>query len=118
MKKQQQYLAVVFGHNLQLFLERKGLTLNDMAQACTITEGLLRDYIDGRECPDLVDLLKLAQFLAISPDMLLEGAPSLLASNSLSPDAEKITEQFLLVEGTNRGNRFKNLIKKLDDDAS
>ena len=76
-------------------MAQRGLKAADISKATGITTPVLSRYLSGKSGISAKNLVKLSQYLNISPDWLLDGsdAPeSIKMSKSVSVDKDKIIE--------------------------
>lgn len=111
------------GQNIQQHRTRTRKSFLDIELATRISAQSITHYEHGKAPIPLLDLIKLAQFFGISPAALLEGVPQLISTHTgtdyqafSEAHTEEFQQNFLKVTGPNRGDKFRNFIKKLDSD--
>ena len=95
-----------FGIRLRAARKEHGLTLEKLAEACSTSETVLRNYEKNRTTPNVDMLLRICEALEVSPDYLLQDELSFnpyedkmelgRAVGTLSPDSLKLLRDFLL----------------------
>jgi len=61
-----------FGNRLRMARKDRGLTLEQLAAACSTSETVLRNYEKARKSPNVEMLLRICEALKVSPDYLLQ----------------------------------------------
>ena len=61
-----------FGNRLRTARKDRGLTLEQLAVACSTSETVLRNYEKARKSPNVEMLLRICEALKVSPDYLLQ----------------------------------------------
>jgi len=94
-----------FGNRLRAARKDRGLTLEQLAEACSTSDTVLRNYEKARKSPNVEMLLRICNALQISPDYLLQDSLSfnpyedkiglLAAVGSLSPTSLNLLRDFL-----------------------
>ena len=94
-----------FGNRLRTARKERGLTLEQLAVACSTSETVLRNYEKARKSPNVEMLLRICEALKVSPDYLLQdelsfnpyenNAELLKAAGSLSPASMNLLRDFL-----------------------
>ena len=95
---------------LNQIMAQKGLIASDIAKATGITPPVMSRYLSKRSGISAGNLIKLSQYLNVSPDWLLNGseAPETVKmSKSVSVDKEKIIAV--------QGELIKNLQKQVKE---
>ena len=80
---------------ITLIMTQKGLKASEVADATGITRPVMSRYLANRSGISAENLIKLSQYLNVSPDWLLNGsdAPELIKMpKSVSVDKDKIIE--------------------------
>ena len=91
-------------------MAQKGLKASEIADATGITRPVMSRYLANRSGISAENLIKLSQYLNVSPDWLLNGsdAPELIKMpKSVSVDKDKIIEV--------QGELIKNLQKQIKE---
>jgi len=95
---------------ITLIMTQKGLKASEIADATGITRPVMSRYLANRSGISSENLIKLSQYLNVSPDWLLNGsdAPELIKMpKSVSVDKDKIIEV--------QGELIKNLQKQIKE---
>ncbi|MCL2507678.1 MAG: helix-turn-helix domain-containing protein [Oscillospiraceae bacterium] len=61
-----------FGNRLRTARKDRGLTLEQLAAACSTSETVLRNYEKARKSPNVEMLVRICEALKVSPDYLLQ----------------------------------------------
>ena len=95
-----------FGNRLRKTRKDRGLTLEKLAEACSTSSTVLRNYEKSRTMPNVDMLLRICEALEVSPDYLLQDELSFnpyedkmelgRAVGTLSPDSMQLLRDFLL----------------------
>ena len=95
-----------FGNRLRTARKDRGLTLEQLAAACSTSETVLRNYEKARKSPNVEMLLRICEALKISPDYLLQDELSFdpyedklnlyKAMGTLAPTSLNLLRDFLL----------------------
>ena len=109
---------------ITLIMTQKGLKASDVADATGITRPVMSRYLANRSGISAENLIKLSQYLNVSPDWLLNGsdAPEAVKmSKSVSVDKNKIIAvqeeliKTLQKQGTSQSHYIQALFKKLEE---
>jgi len=94
-----------FGIRLRTARQDRGLTLEQLAAACSTSETVLRNYEKARKSPNVEMLLRICEALKVSPDYLLQDELSFnpyedksglcQAVGSLTPASVNLLRDFL-----------------------
>lgn len=119
----QKNVHLVLGRNLRLAREAQQVTLAMLAEATGVAEQELDSMEAGKTKMDMEIFIKFFQYLGVSPARLLEGmpltvpyavaaapAPALMLRES---DTQEFLHNFFKVNGPNRGDKFKSLVKQV-----
>jgi len=95
-----------FGTRLRKARKDRGLTLEQLAVACSTSQTVLRNYEKARRMPHVDMLIRICEALEVSPDYLLQDELSFnpyedkmelgRAVGTLSPDSLLLLRDFLL----------------------
>ena len=109
---------------ITLIMTQKGLKASEIADATGITRPVMSRYLANRSGMSAENLIKLSQYLNVSPDWLLNGsdAPEAVKmSKSVSVDKNKIIAvqeeliKTLQKQGTSQSHYIQALFKKLEE---
>lgn len=91
MKNNRNYIKLILGLKIKQLRQEKGLSLNDLAEECSLSVSYLNEIEKGKKYPKAEKIAKLAEALGVSYDNLV----SLKLTRNLTPIAELIESNIL-----------------------
>lgn len=107
-------INALIGQHIKTIREKSGYSLDAVEKATGISANELRQFEAGRNKIPAERLLRLATFFNVTPDYFFEG---MIQSSRLSgEDIHQLIQNFLKVEGPDRGTLFKEFVKAVTKD--
>ena len=89
-------MDMTIGKRIALLRREKNLTQEELAQHMGVSPQAVSKWENDQTCPDISALPKLARFLGVSVDELLEGKKELPAVRVLPPEERKDLKDMML----------------------
>lgn len=80
----------IFSKNLMYYLERKGKTQREVAEALNVSTSAFNEWATGRKYPRIDKIEKLANYFGIQKSDLIEDKKNKSTDEQMLTDAEKI----------------------------